>query len=59
MSHKFRTNVEIISSAANTSGLRLNNLTATNTNTYTGVLVHDANGVVMSTSASNLAIVTV
>lgn len=59
MAKQFRENVEIISSAANTSWLRLNNLTSPNATTYAGILAHDASGNVVSISGSTIATVTV
>lgn len=51
--------MEITSSAPNTSGLKLVNLTAVNATAYTGILAHDASGNVISVAGSSLATVTV
>jgi hypothetical protein len=59
MTQKIRSNVEITSSAPNTSGLKLVNLTAVNATAYTGILAHDASGNVISVAGSSLATVTV
>lgn len=60
MSHKVRTDLEIISSAAGQSGLKLTNLVAgTPAPTFNGVLGLDASGNVIKIDSTKLAIVTV
>ena len=60
MSHKVRTDLEIISSAAGQSGLKLTNLVAgTPASTFNGVLGLDASGNVIKIDSTKLAIVTV
>ena len=60
MSHKFRNDVEIISSASGQSGLKLINLpSGTAQTTYSGILGIDATGNVIKIDATKIATVTV